>query len=554
MILGNAAITWTPSTDDASLERVYQMQVPMRSIRPGFSQPTFVEHSLDRTAIDTITVGSGAHELEGAVRYADDPQSLMDLVVAGAQGTTVTYIPNLKDPDVNYACKLVAPVSLAQIAMELDSQRGVHGDAQVTLRLRQTDQTRFQSLYQGTNVLFHYRAGGSLVDATWTGDDDGYYSTANGTLTDANTKARVHYHDLDGDGFNETPTLLLEDTRENLIDESEDISTWSVSLTPVRTGSQADPKGGTAAYIVTDNDGADPEYFYNAPTFTGDGVKAVSLFIRQGSATNNTVILRDVTPTAASRLDVDIAWATDGSPSNVAANEGTLLAILPYTGGWYRMLFSTTSVTAVNSHQLRIYAAGDVGTDTGSAYFFGFQVEDAEEPGSYIPTTGAADTRTGDVLSFPFTARPQAMTLYERHIALGYYSPGGGEFAALIGSATDRLGLVLGTDEIWDALVTAGGSGRATGLGAMTAPSYGDVVEILATLGTDGVVNISQSVNGGALVSGTASSAGPLPTAWDVSILYLGLSATTTAVRGVQDVLVMRGVQSMDTMRRAAGV
>ena len=40
----------------------------------------------------------------------------------------------------------------------------------------------------------------------------------------------------------------------------------------------------------------------------------------------------------------------------------------------------------------------------------------AKAPTSYIATAGTARTRTIDTLSFPYSARPQAMTMYVRFL------------------------------------------------------------------------------------------------------------------------------------------
>ena len=64
--------------------------------------------------------------MRGRVRYDRDPVGLSDALVAGSEGKTLRYIPDLADPDVDFQCDLVAP--LAPFGLELDQQRGILGD------------------------------------------------------------------------------------------------------------------------------------------------------------------------------------------------------------------------------------------------------------------------------------------------------------------------------------------------------------------------------------------------------------------------------------------
>jgi hypothetical protein len=69
------------------------------------------------------------------------------------------------------------------------------------------------------------------------------------------------------------------------------------------------------------------------------------------------------------------------------------------------------------------------------------------------------------------------------------------------------------------------------------------------------VIQIHQTINGAAETSATASAALALPDAWSAAQLWINSSVTAVAgFNKFMNVAVLRGVQSLTTMRREAGV
>lgn len=174
----------------------------------------------------------------------------------------------------------------------------------------------------------------------------------------------------------------------------------------------------------------------------------------------------------------------------------------------------------------------------------------ALNPTSYIKTVAAVDTRTRDLLSFPFTARPQAMSVYVHFVEQGSLTSSA--YIMLIGSSTAYIYLAsTGT-------VYAGGYKNTIStevnstLGA--APSFGQRVELLLTLTSTGVITISQSIAGAAITSGAASPARVLPTAWGATTLWVNSFSTTgVGFNAFRNIEIMAGVQTMQAMRVRAG-
>lgn len=82
----------------------------------------------------------------------------------------------------------------------------------------------------------------------------------------------------------------------------------------------------------------------------------------------------------------------------------------------------------------------------------------------------------------------------------------------------------------------------------------GQIVELMATLSAAGLPTIYQSINGAATTS-AVTTVHPLPPAWSGSILYLNSAAgSLSGAAAFLNVLIVRGVQDIITMRRLADV
>lgn len=176
---------------------------------------------------------------------------------------------------------------------------------------------------------------------------------------------------------------------------------------------------------------------------------------------------------------------------------------------------------------------------------------------SFMPSGNATVTRNADVLSFPFTARPQAMTVYCSFFEEGAIATPAAVLWT-IGAASPRLQIVraaVGSAGYYRISYTnnsSGSGGSTPSIG--TSPSIGDLVELRATITASGVIQLGQSINRGVeLVSGTG---GPfaLPQSWSVQTLYMGNNGAGVAAQiSLQSFLVLAGVQSLATMQRRAG-
>jgi hypothetical protein len=376
--LGRAAIGWS-STEDSNTERIHLLDAPLRELMPGHALSVYRSESLDKTNVQTYSVGNGAYELEGKVRFDANPQSLIDVVKAGSQGKTLTYYPNLSDPDTAFACTLIAPMSPSQVG--LDPERGVHGDAEITLRLRKTDETPFTPITRGTNVLFFYRAGDSLAQATFARADGAtYVSKGLGALsTAASGKARLTWISTAGStGVRNTPALLLERAQTNRVTWSEKLSTWTGTAT--LSSAQTDPKGGTAAWLVSDTSTTAQQTRSLNITLTSSTRWGVSCYMRQGTTASTAGVqfrTRDAV-TGALRSAFTATWSS-GKPTVTVNTGSSWEAPTAHRGGWWRFSQrTTTSVSTANALTVTISPTGSTAAavgNKGNVYFYGAQVE-----------------------------------------------------------------------------------------------------------------------------------------------------------------------------------
>lgn len=371
---GKSAIGWS-STEDSNTERIHLLDTPLREMYSGHTLSNYHADSLDKSVRETFYVGTGAYELVGKVRYDANAASLIDVIKAGSQGKTLTYYPNLSDPDVSYACLLIAPNSPADL--QLDSQRGVFGEQQVEIRLRKTDKTAWPALPKGTNVLFSYRAGDSLAAAIFArADTASYVAKGLGTLTTAASgAARITWLSTVGSsGVRNVPALLLERSQTNRVTWSEKLSTWSDDGSPTISSGQSDPRGGTNAWLLSDNSTSQFQGKVLNITLTSATRWGYSVFLRQGTTISGGVSfkVRDIS-SGTDKGSMTVTWSS-GKPTVTIVTGSSWESPQAYRGGWWRVSGRTsTSISTGHTNQIQIHPASLA--SRGNVYFFGAQVE-----------------------------------------------------------------------------------------------------------------------------------------------------------------------------------
>lgn len=400
-----------------------------------------------------------------------------------------------------------------------------------------------------------------LIKPTFTRGSIGTASGRDGApYTFAVDVPRIEYVDLDGDGVRETPGLLLEGQRTNLILRSEELNnaTWIKENTPIVTDGALALGCVTLSLVNKDTSGV-LERIRQAVTFTVDGTKAIRLLVKAGTSQYSSVQLYDGT-VPATRFITIITWAA-GVPS-FNTTVGSVLKVTLLANGIYELLVQAPNVVAANSHTLFLNpASGITGFETaptGTTYFGAVQAENGPFPSSYIKTTSATVTRSPDRLEYPYLAGPQAMTILADFLERAHpnwVTPvGGGDPRIMQNSnsgntATFRL-IKANTSDSYRFVYNA--TGTDWGSTVDLNPVFGDRIELRATLTSGGLGTLYGSKNGATEVAASPATAEALPAAWGLNVLNLG----SVGAAGQGDILLLGltiavGSFTRDEMRAA---
>jgi hypothetical protein len=358
--------------------------------------------------------------------------------------------------------------------------------------------------------------------------------------------------------LNGEPAMLLEPARTNLALRSEELNNaaWTNSSVTVTANGERAPDGTITADILAATT-ASTNSVSQAVTFTGDGEKCASVFLKARADSVTTIVTLQDGTVPTNRHSVRVTW-TAGVPSlSTDSGAGTLYPVELLTNGWYRILFSATGIVAANTNRIVISPDG-TGT-TGSVHVWGVQVENGVVPSSYIKTEGSTVARAADSLYFPFTAPPQAMTVYARGRERGTrLEPGAYIWQVSQSNNNPRVHLnrTSGTARMQTQTVNSAATFSTLERASSGADSnVGDLAEYRSIIGATGGIGFGVSLNGGAELVSTPISGTALEAAWSGQRLWIGTSGGGAAgLFGFTHIVVAAGEQSLATMRELAGV
>lgn len=130
-VQGDAGFKYTPS--GGALTTV-ALGAPLKRLHPAQDETHFVRESLDKSVREVTTIGSGVYEITATIRFADDPQDLLDMLKHGRRGRTLAYFPSLA-VGTSYDCLLIQ-AGPAELAPDPDLYGA--GMYTTTVRLRRT--------------------------------------------------------------------------------------------------------------------------------------------------------------------------------------------------------------------------------------------------------------------------------------------------------------------------------------------------------------------------------------------------------------------------------
>lgn len=206
-------------------------------------------------------------------------------------------------------------------------------------------------------------------------------------------QARLNYNFIDG-VVQPDPHLLLEPTRRNIVDYSEEFNQWTaVSSATVTTNQGTSPDGSNTSDKLTS--GATNSRVNKTFSYTNNSTMVFSVFVKNIDATNIKIGISD------NITGVCNATFTFSTESISAANGGswtnTSASFVDFGNGWYRLILISTKGAGSNlAPRIEFTESGK------NVLVWGAQLEDngsfgsVDYPTSYIPTEGSAVTRTED--------------------------------------------------------------------------------------------------------------------------------------------------------------
>lgn len=205
------------------------------------------------------------------------------------------------------------------------------------------------------------------------------------------TKTNVPRINFDGA---DNPYLLLEPTRRNIVDYSEEFDQWTaVASATVTTNQGTSPDGSNTSDKLTS--GATNSRVNKTFSYTNNSTMVFSVFVKNIDATNIKIGISD------NITGVCNATFTFSTESISAANGGswtnTSASFVDFGNGWYRLILISTKGAGSNlAPRIEFTESGK------NVLVWGAQLEDdgsfgsVDYPTSYIPTSGSAVTRTED--------------------------------------------------------------------------------------------------------------------------------------------------------------
>ncbi len=376
---------------------------------------------------------------------------------------------------------------------------------------------------------------------------------------------RVEYLDLDGDFVRETPAFLLEAASTNLFTRAGEFDNgdW------VKTNMSVVADNGLAADLSTAADLVVPSTLANVhhvqqQNFDVTASVDHTISVYASPAGYNFISLRLLANSTTSFAQAHFALTSSGDVVDTGISNAGILtrtAIDRLRSGQYRctvvgQISTSTSLDAQifvseTSSQMSGTFIGS-GSSVGlGVELWGAQLEENQGfATSIMESSAAAVARADDTLFFPFTPKPQEMTVYVKFVEGGTKDITNGGLIHIGGvsaGANPRLNL----EAVGGVYLARHDNGTANRTSiAAAAPAIGDGVELRLVLHSDGSVTLGQSIEGGTEAVAARSAATPLGVSWNDTRLYI--NSRGSGAQGFSSIIAVKlvvGVKTMAEMR-----
>lgn len=186
----------------------------------------------------------------------------------------------------------------------------------------------------------------------------------------------------------------------NLITHSYILTNWTLGSSDVVAKSQVEfsPTGGTSYFFETINNSFGSVSASLPVSFTGNGTKTCSFYVKQGTAAASDFSIYDSTLPATRHL-IRLTWSSGVPSISTILGSGTATVSRKINNNWWKILFTADSVVAANTNLFVCHPSTYAAGPTGSVHLWGVTAKDSAAGDQYVPTTGTATTGPSDDLA-----------------------------------------------------------------------------------------------------------------------------------------------------------
>ena len=235
----------------------------------------------------------------------------------------------------------------------------------------------------------------------------GTYMDGNGLIVTGSADEPRFDHEYENDVV-KSLGLLVEESRENLVDYSESFDSWNSGNVDIGINTTTAPDGTQNADSLIERDQNYTGGAYRRKSVSigsaYSGQLTYSVFLKSAEVTTVGLII-DIPELSDPRANVNL---TSSTTSGSGTNSTYIVESFP--NDWKRVSLTTTNSLSsyTGSFVVALYLNGYVGFDnTGNSgdkvFVWGAQLEKGAFPTSYIPTSGSTLTRTADNVSMTGT-------------------------------------------------------------------------------------------------------------------------------------------------------